>query len=82
MYSNTIHYLSTGHIASYQDIRGLNLDLFIFKYSKLFNFSAIFVSVPFYEYFDFVCNSFLSIQLYSKYFQSNLEVPDTYIEVT
>ena len=65
--------------SGYQEVTelstGLNLDPFSFKYSKLFNFSAIFVSVTFCDFFK-ICNSFLSIQLYSKYLQSNLEVPN------
>ena len=43
-------------MASYQEVTelstGLNLDFFSFKYSKLFNFSAIFVFVPFLRIFS------------------------------
>ena len=47
---------------------------FLSNFSKLFNFSAIFVPVPFCELVR-IWSSFLSILLCSKYLQSNFEVP-------
>ena len=47
---------------------------FLSNFSKLFNFSAIFVPVPFCELVR-IWSSFLSILLCSNYIQSNFEVP-------
>ena len=54
--------------------RAENRSFFLSNFSKLFNYSAIFVPVPFCELVR-IWSSFLSILLCSKYLQSNFEVP-------
>ena len=55
-----------GHLASH-------LIFYLSNFSKFFNFSAIFVPVPFCEFLQ-IWSSFLSIQLASKYLQPNFEI--------
>ena len=52
---------------------GLKSDFFLSNFSKLFNFSAIFVPVPFCQLVQ-IWSLFLSILLASKYLQPNFEV--------
>ena len=52
---------------------GLIFDFFLSNFSRLFNFSAIFVPVPFCQLVR-ICSLFLSISLASKYLQPKFEV--------
>ena len=52
---------------------GLKSDFFLSNFSKLFNYSAIFVPVPFCQLVR-IWSLFLSILLASKYLQPNFEV--------
>ena len=82
IFSSFVHLLATKPMAKWsqasgQSARGLwgknRAEICLFL-SNLFNFSAIFVLVPFCELVR-IWSSFLSILFCSKYFQSNFEVP-------